>query len=51
MLQSQDLRVNQEKEPYTRFIQENLIKNLAQDYLPYILKAHGPCSTTSAYPK
>ena len=31
--------------------QENLIENSLQDCLPYILKAHGLCSTTLAYPK
>ena len=34
-----------------RVIQENSIENSVQDYLSYILKAHSPCSTTSAYPK
>ena len=51
LLQSQDLRVNQEKKSCIRFIQENLIENLVQDYLPYILKAHGLYPTTLAYPK
>jgi len=40
MLQSQDLRVGQEKEPYIGFTQENLIENSVQDCLPYILKSH-----------
>ena len=51
MLQSQNLRVDQEKEPCIRFTQENLIENSVQDYLPYILLVHGPCSITLAYPK
>jgi len=51
ILQSQDLRVDQEKKPCIKFTQENLIENLVQDYLSYILKAHGLCPTTSAYPK
>ena len=51
LLQSQNLKVNQEKKSYIGFIQENLIENLVQDYLPYILKAHVLYPTTSAYPK
>ena len=47
LLQSQNLEVNQEKKSYIGF----LIENLVQDYLPYILKAHGLYPTTSAYPK
>jgi len=43
MLQSQDLRVGQEKKPYIGFTQENLIENSVQDCLPYILKPHGLC--------
>ena len=39
MLQSQDLKISQKREP------------CIQDCLPYILKAHGPCFTTLAYPK
>jgi len=31
------------------FTQENLIENLVQDYLSYILKAHGLCPTILAY--
>jgi len=42
MLQSQDLRVSQEKEPYIGFTQENLIENFVLDCLPYILNPHGP---------
>ena len=51
MLQSQDLRVDQEKKSCIEFIQENLIENSIQDGLPYILKSYGLCSTTLAYPK
>ena len=43
MLQTQDLRVNQEKEPCIGFTQENSIENSVQDCLPYILKLYGPC--------
>jgi len=43
LLQTQDLRVDQEKEPCIEFIQENLIENSIQDSLPYILDLHGPC--------
>ena len=46
MLQSQDLRVSQEKEPYIEFIQENLIENSVQDFLPYILNYHVVVATT-----
>jgi len=35
MLQSQDLRVGQEREP--------CIENFVWNYLPYILKPHGSC--------
>ena len=51
VLQSQDLRVGQEKEPCIGFTQENSIENLVQDYLSYILKAHDLCPTILAYPK
>ena len=51
MLQSQDLRVSQEKEPCIGFTQENSIENSVQNYLSYILLAYGPCSTTLAYHK
>ena len=37
MLQSQNLRVDQEKEPCIGFTQENLIENSVQDCLSYIL--------------
>ena len=43
MLQTQDLRVDQEKESCIWFIQENLIENSVQDSLSYILKPHGLC--------
>jgi len=42
MLQSQDLRVGQEKKPCIGFTQENSIENSVQDCLPYIPKSHGP---------
>jgi len=51
MLQSQDLRVDQEKEPYIGFTQENSIENSVQDSLPYILKPYGLCQLLLAYPK
>ena len=43
LLWSQDLRVDQEKEPCISLTQENLIENSIQDYLPYILKGPGLC--------
>ena len=43
--------MNQEKKLCIGFTQENSIKNLVEDYLPYILKSHGPYSTTSVYSK
>ena len=43
MLQSQDLRVGQVKEPYIGLTQENLIENSIQDCLPYIQIPNGPC--------
>jgi len=36
MLQYQDLRVNQEKEPYIRVTQENSMEFQVQNYLSYI---------------
>ena len=51
MLQFNDLRVDQRKEPCIRIIQENSIENSVQDGLPYIPITHGLCSTTLAYPK
>ena len=43
LLQSQDLRVNQVKEPCIGFTQENLIENSVQDGLSYIRIPNGPC--------
>ena len=43
MLQTQDLRVDQEEEPCIGFTQENLIENSVQDCLPYISRTYGPC--------
>ena len=43
LLQSQDLRVDQEKEPCIEFTQGNSIENSVQDCLPFIPKLHGPC--------
>ena len=43
ILQSQDLRVDQEKESCIEFTQENSIENSIQDCLPYILKLHSLC--------
>ena len=43
LLQSQDLRVGQVKEPCIGLTQENLIENSVHDCLPYILKAHSLC--------
>ena len=43
MLQLQDLRVSQVKEPYIGLTQENLIENSVQDDLPYICWTHGLC--------
>ena len=51
MLQTQDLRVGQPDESCIGLTQENLMENSVQDCLPYILKAHGLCSATLAYPK
>jgi len=51
MLQSQDLRVGQVKEPYIGLTQENSIKNSIQDYLPYIQIPNGPYKLFLAYPK
>ena len=51
VLQSQDLRVGQEKEPCIGFTQENSIENSVQDYLSYILKAYDLCPTILVYPK
>ena len=43
LLQTQDLRVNQENEPCIGITQENSIENSVQDSLPYILDPQGPC--------
>ena len=43
--------VGQVDKPCIGLIQENSIENSVQNYLPYILKAYGLCSTTLAYPK
>jgi len=43
MLQTQDLRVDQEKEPCIGFTQENSIENSVQDCLLYIPRTYGPC--------
>jgi len=42
--------VGQEKEPCIGFTQENSIENSVQDCLPYILKPHGLCYSTSSLP-
>jgi len=51
LLQSQDLRVGQVKEPCIRLIQENLIENSVQDCLPYIQIPNGLYKLFLAYPK
>jgi len=51
MLQSQDLRVGQVKEPCIGLTQENSIENSVQDCLLYILIPNGPCKLFLAYPK
>ena len=51
LLQSQDLRVGQVKEPCIGLTQENLIENSVQDCLPYIPIPNGPCELFLAYPK
>jgi len=51
MLQSQDLRVGQVKEPYIGLTQKNLIENFIQDCLPYILIPNGLYKLFIAYPK
>jgi len=51
MLQLQNLRGNQVKEPCIRVTQENSIENFVQGHLPYILKSNSLCPTTLAYPK
>jgi len=51
LLQSQDLRVGQVKEPYIGLTQENLIENSVQDYLTYIQIPNGLYKLFLAYPK
>jgi len=51
VLQSQDLRIGQVKEPCIRLTQENSIENSVQDCLPYILIPNSPCKLFLAYPK
>jgi len=51
LLQLQDLRVGQVKEPCIGLTQENLIENSVQDCLPYILIPDGLCKLFLAYPK
>ena len=43
MLQFQDPRVDQEKEPCIRFTQENLIENSVLNCLSYILNPYSLC--------
>jgi len=50
ILQSQNLKVGQEKKSCIEFIQENSIESSVQDYLPYIPQTTSLC-TTLAYPK
>ena len=51
MLQSQDFRVGQAKEPCIGLTQENSIENFVQDCLPYILILNSLCELFLAYPK
>ena len=51
VLQSQDLRVGQEKKPCIGFTQENSIESSVLDCLSYILNPYGHATTTLAYPK
>jgi len=50
MLQTQDLRVDQENKPCIRLTQENSIKNSIQKYLLYILNIDGSCYYFSSLP-
>ena len=51
VLQSQDFRVGQVKEPCIGLIQENSIENSVQVCLPYIQIPNGLCELFLAYPK
>ena len=51
MLQTQDLRVDQEKEPCIGLIQENSIENSVQDGLPFIPIYIVYASYCAPYPK
>jgi len=51
MLQSQDLRVGQAKEPCIGLTQENSIENSVQDCLSYILIPNGLYELFLAYSK
>jgi len=48
VLQFQDLRVGQEKEPYIGFTQENSIENPVQDLFTLYTKASWSVLTTSS---
>ena len=50
VLQTQVLGVRQVNESCIELIQENSIENSVQDCLPYILKSHGSCYSTSSLP-
>jgi len=50
MLQSQDLRVDQEKEPCIGFTQENSIENSIQNHLPLKLNYDSLCYYFSSLP-
>jgi len=47
LLQLQDLRVGQVKEPCIGLTQENSIENSVQDCLPYILISNGLCNVVA----
>jgi len=51
LLQTQDLRVDQEKESCIGITQKNSIENSIQGCLPYIQIHNGPCELFLAYPK
>jgi len=48
---TQNLRVDQKKEPYIEFTQENSIESSVLDCLSYVLNSHDYTTTTLAYPK